>query len=242
MAAIYSLPEEEPMRNAVRDTWGQYLNGLSKSRLLFFVGNAKDNSKLVQEEKTFKDIVRLDLMDSFKNQSLRSIYVLKWLSDNNVKVQYLLRVHVRAFVNIPKLAALLKGITAKTYMLGQVTEYSKPERSKDSPWYLSPEEYPEAAFPQYLQSYGYVMTGNLVEPLLKADRSRKRIWIEDVYITGILAKQLAVQLVHSKRFTYSKPENKCDYPKIIVCLCPSTYDGMKGIYAKVEMPDEECEA
>lgn len=243
MAAVYSSPDETIMRKAVRETWGQYLSTASKSQLLFFISQSNDksiNDKLLEEERTYQDIARLDFIDSFKNQSLRSLRIFQWIVDKGIRVQFLLRADVKAFVNIPKMVDLVKGISAKRYMLGQVTEKTVPERDKKSAWYVSTDEYVEKEYPRYLQSYSYLMTGNLIETLLETDRLEKRFWIEDVYITGILAKKLNVAVIHTNHFTNSKPAKKCDYPKIIVCLCTPTYDAMKDFYAKVEMPDESC--
>ena len=243
LAAVYSSPEDEVMRKAVRETWGQYLNIVSKSQLLFFISRPNEKTtrdKLSEEESTYKDIVQLDFIDSFKNQSLRSISIFQWVVNSGNKAQFFLRADVKAFVNIPKLVDLIKGISAKKYMLGRVTEKSKPERSRDSPWYVSTDEYPTEEFPRYLQSYGYLMTGNLIGPLLEVDKFSKRFWVEDVYITGILAKQLGVAIIHSNYFTHTQPANKCEYSKIIVCLCGSTYNSMKEVYTQVEMPDEKC--
>lgn len=192
MAAVYSSPDETIMRKAVRETWGQYLSTASKSQLLFFISQSNDksiNDKLLEEERTYQDIARLDFIDSFKNQSLRSLRIFQWIVDKGIRVQFLLRADVKAFVNIPKMVDLVKGISAKRYMLGQVTEKTVPERDKKSAWYVSTDEYVEKEYPRYLQSYSYLMTGNLIETLLETDRLEKRFWIEDVYITGILAKK-----------------------------------------------------
>ena len=82
-------------------------------------------------------------------------------------------------------------------------------------WKLSHEEFPFAFFPAYESGSGYAISSDLLLPLLTAAERVPFIFIDDVYVTGILGKILGVRHVRRKGFAYwtSKAPKACDILK-----------------------------
>lgn len=66
-------------------------------------------------------------------------------------------------------------------------------------WSLSNEEWPWSTFPSYFLGGSTVITGSAVSPLLEAARTVPFLWIDDVYLSGLLAEKAGVSLRGSSK-------------------------------------------
>ncbi|KAK4300809.1 hypothetical protein Pmani_027011 [Petrolisthes manimaculis] len=68
-------------------------------------------------------------------------------------------------------------------------------RNKDNKWYVTPEEYPEQKYPPYCSGSAFLMNWEAAPALLKASSTSRFLWVDDVYLTGVLVKNSNVKLV-----------------------------------------------
>ena len=86
------------------------------------------------------------------------------------------------------------------------------KRNKTSKWFVTRDEYPQKLYEPFFSGWAYVTTPKVVKSLIKASGKIPYFWIDDVYITGTLAKQVGVQQVKWNRvFTIYTEFIKCCY-------------------------------
>lgn len=75
-----------------------------------------------------------------------------------------------------------------------VWKKSRPDRKKNSKWYVTHDEYPEKTYPQYCAGFFFLMTNDVIEPLHEEIFYTRYFWIDDVWLTGLAIKNLNVTL------------------------------------------------
>merc|ERR1711971_1417254 len=71
-----------------------------------------------------------------------------------------------------------------------------------SKWYISEEEYPGSSYPHYCAGWAYLTTLPTIQALLKAAPSLPQLWIDDLFVTGLVADTLNPP-VHFYDWSYS---------------------------------------
>lgn len=89
-------------RSAVRQTWGRF--AVERGATLFFlIGSTTDPSfqrRVEIEEEHNGDILQGHFIDNYFNLTLKTISMMKWISDRCSKVKYVLKVDDDMFVNM----------------------------------------------------------------------------------------------------------------------------------------------
>ncbi|GFS21574.1 beta-1,3-galactosyltransferase 1 [Elysia marginata] len=67
-------------------------------------------------------------------------------------------------------------------------------RSNSNKWFVSEQEYPFRFYPPWCKGYGVFMTRDVVKKLYLASSDIRDFWIDDVYVTGILAWRAGIQV------------------------------------------------
>lgn len=74
---------------------------------------------------------------------------------------------------------------------------------KRGKYYVSPDVTPARFWPSYVYGAGYVISSNALQPLYNAivdAKTQPKMWLEDLYVTGIARRQAEVNIVFDKRF------------------------------------------
>jgi len=71
-------------------------------------------------------------------------------------------------------------------------------------WSVTTDEWPWSIFPFYVSGGSILITGNAVTPVLEAARVVPFLWIEDVYLNGLLTeKQTLIFMMFPSMFNSS---------------------------------------
>lgn len=221
---VHSLHSYRDRRDAIRSTWGGAaqngtwplygsLVGPMNVRVVFILGKHKDallEASLEQESRTIGDIVQGDFIESYTNMTLKSLLGLKWVLEFCPSVRYLFKCDDDMFVNVAAILNLLRTSPMTWSIMGPLNRGSKVYRR--GKWGLSKKQYPFYYYPQYESGSGYAISADLIRPLLETSDYVPWIFIDDVYITGILGKILGVGHVTQSGFAYwtSKSPSACD--------------------------------
>lgn len=81
-------------------------------------------------------------------------------------------------------------------------------RNKTSKWYVSYEEYPEEKFPVYCSGFFLLMSGASVKALNRQALLEKFFWIDDIWLTGIVARKAFVEIYMRKNWIYQADVEK----------------------------------
>lgn len=68
-------------------------------------------------------------------------------------------------------------------------------RDKKSKWYVDQREYGNRTYPPYCSGNAFLMTWSTAHALLHASTTTPFLWVDDAYLTGVLAKAAKVNFV-----------------------------------------------
>ena len=119
-----------------------------------------------------------------ENFSLRllSRYVLKMDDDIMVDVFQLLQKLKQDFP------------TLKTTLLGFKQMGLTPQRNPKSKWFVDNSDFGGKTYPDFLSGWAWTTSLTTAEKLVEASQTNKFFWIDDVWVTGMLAKKIGASL------------------------------------------------
>ncbi|XP_050089216.1 acetylgalactosaminyl-O-glycosyl-glycoprotein beta-1,3-N-acetylglucosaminyltransferase-like [Anopheles aquasalis] len=194
--------------------------------------------RILNESETYGDIIQESFIDSYNNLTLKTIMMLKWVTNNcDGKVKFLMKCDDDTFVNVPNLVHVLLGGTVPLYKAAisfydtnsvavkssknrLVTEgnhlltgflfcEAKPIGDTSSKWYSPAYMYGKDVYPKYLSGTAYLMNFEVAKLLYRGSLSTPIFHLEDVYLTGIVADRVKVRRRHHPLFFYSYTKDLC---------------------------------
>jgi hypothetical protein len=196
---LANAPDVEK-RTTIRNTWGGAsvnnnawpMRNISRKIRVYFLHAKTDNkyweNQLRKESNKHGDIIQEDFTESYRNLTLKSIMALKWTSIFCPGASYLMKVDDDVFVNTPYILDFLIAKNPSRHVIGLISPKSLVRRK--GKWQTTLEEFPFHYFPPYAPGAGYLMSVPVAKELYELSQYVKTIWLEDVYITGILPKIL----------------------------------------------------
>lgn len=204
---VTSAVDNREQRDAIRNTWGRHLpfrDDLNTSiRLVFVLGRPIDDvtSRRVERETKFhRDVIVGDFVDSYQNLTLKSLYALRWSEQHCTSAQYNVKTDDDVFVNIAQLDAVISEQIrgAGSNMIGACVAHAQVMRA--GRWKLSESSYKPTHFPPYCNGAIYVIKTDVIPRLLSSACKIRHLPIEDVYVTGVLARSVGVTCEGDARF------------------------------------------
>jgi len=221
---VHSRTQNVAQRDAIRETWGnaattgrwpndQQNGSCAGLRLAFVLGlhSSDEVNRAVHEEHArYNDIIQGDFIDHYHNMTLKSLLDLKVVDERCPGVRYLLKTDDDMFVNLPYLLLLLANKNLQWSIMGPINVGARVHRS--GKWKLTKDEFPFVFFPPYESGSAYVMTGDMIHEMFVTAEYVPHIFVDDVYVTGILGRVLGVNHVMHRGFAFwhSKPPTVCD--------------------------------
>lgn len=196
-------------REHVRKSWGLYSKQeIYKTRLVFLVGmgDKANLEQVLQENRVHGDIIVGNFIDTYRNLTLKSISVLKWMSSFCGNAKYGLKADDDVFVNIPNLISAMssKWQTMEKFIIGSKQIGAKPIQDKNSKWYTPKEDFGEREYPPYVSGTAYAFTIPAAKALYRVTGRVKAFWLEDIYITGLCARAAGIPRYDHAGFTFQR--------------------------------------
>ncbi|KAJ0170127.1 hypothetical protein K1T71_014055 [Dendrolimus kikuchii] len=183
----------------------QDVGGDADFKLVFLLGlpggeNFTDiQGKIKEEADKYGDVLQEGFIDSYNNLTLKSIMMLKWITNNCSKnVRYILKTDDDMYINVPSLmenlrnrskefdGRLTKSSKAREYMLiGDLIYGARPVHDSNNKWYSPRYMYGGRVYPKYLSGTGYALSSPTAEALYQAALRTNYFHLEDIYITGV---------------------------------------------------------
>ncbi|GAB0086414.1 Hexosyltransferase [Sergentomyia squamirostris] len=216
---VTSAPQNQKNRAVIRSTWALNAN----PRPIFITGlstNPKNMNLLLEEAQIYKDIVIEDFVDTYKNLTLKTGFILKNFLNICPKAKYVMKCDDDVMINPNIIYELIAKVPDENKpLIGRLLVGTGPFRTVDSKYYIPYWLYELPLFPPYLSGEGYLIPGEKVEQILVESFHVPLINLEDVYFTGMVSmEKLNITLQNSKRFlshsVYRQKANKCDYRRI----------------------------
>ena len=223
MVLVHSHPAHAHRRQAIRGAWGgrRRLAG-GWSTTVFLLG--EDPSKgaagalptaavVAAEAHRFGDLVVGSFRDEYHQLRYKHAMALRWAHRHCAHAAHVVKADDDAFVDLYSLEALL----GRTFPQGRlppdtlachvVPRGTAPQR--EGKWAVGVEEYPWAEYPAYCAGLAYVTTPATAHRLYLAAAVgvAAPLWVDDVWVTGVVAA--ALRLRHHQltmRYSYEPEE------------------------------------
>ncbi|KAF8399484.1 hypothetical protein HHK36_015350 [Tetracentron sinense] len=168
---VFSTANNFKRRMAVRRTWMQYAAVRSGAvAVRFFVGLHKNqmvNEELWTEAQTYGDTQLMPFVDYYSLITWKTIAICIF-GTQAVSAKYVMKTDDDAFVRVDELLASLNRINLTHGLLyGLINSDSRPHRTTNSKWYISPEEWPEETYPPWAHGPGYVVSRDIAKTVYK---------------------------------------------------------------------------
>ncbi|XP_056630227.1 beta-1,3-galactosyltransferase 5 [Diorhabda sublineata] len=195
-------------RSAMRRAFSQDDLKQINLKRVFLLGTAPldkytTQASIENENLRFGDLVQGSFVEAYKNLTYKHTMGIKWASENCRYANYIIKMDDDTVVNIERIPTLLKSLKlskkSKYFIAGYVLRNMVPIREPANKWYVTKEEYELSYYPTFVSGWFYITTPKTAEQLYKLSQNTKYFWIDDTFITGILAQQLQI-----KHFDISK--------------------------------------
>ena len=212
---VCSSAENFEQRTAIRETWGNVgRQSERRTKVMFLLGlpgpggvsmnNKSIQSEIEKEYYRYGDIIEVNFVDSYRNLSLKSVAMLKWMDTYCKTAKFLLKTDDDVFINTKTLLEDLHNSVHNRFIMGNIIAAAQPIQDRTSKWYTPNSIYSEQMYPKYISGTAYIISGDLLSDLFKvALKSDLFLW-EDIFITGICAKKLDAKHIFNAKFGFKK--------------------------------------
>ncbi|OAD56319.1 Beta-1,3-galactosyltransferase brn [Eufriesea mexicana] len=220
---VKSAIEHFERRLAIRKSWGFEKRFFDvPSRTIFVLGvhpyDDELQAKVKIEAAKYKDIVQIDYIDSYYNNTIKTMMSFRWLvkycsnskfymfvdDDIYVSVKNVLR-FIRNPANYPEDVRLFAGFVI----------VSAPHRHKSSKWYVPLSEYPYHLWPPYVTAGAYILSKEALLDMYYTSLYTQNFRFDDIFL-GLVAKKADIELFHCEEFHfYKKDYTKFNYKYVI---------------------------
>ncbi|XP_033117100.1 beta-1,3-galactosyltransferase 1-like [Anneissia japonica] len=221
LVLVTSAPENFEIRASIRKTWASVSDkGSTSSQVVFLLGKTYHPATQVlleDEVQRHDDILQGNFIDSYRNLTLKVQNGFLWAA-KVCQPRFILKTDDDCFVNIKLMTHYLLNhntIKSKLYA-GNRMKTLDVIRRNDSKWRVSNNLYPRHEYPPYASGTGYLLSGDVLQRMVKAAKHIKPFPVEDAY-TGVIAEYLGIPLIDSGRFTlFNANWNTCNYRYLFV--------------------------
>ncbi|XP_046569980.1 lactosylceramide 1,3-N-acetyl-beta-D-glucosaminyltransferase A-like [Haliotis rubra] len=204
---VNSAPGHFKQRQILRTTFADGLFFLPQVvKTIFLIGRSSNTSignEIISEFAEHKDIVQGDFVDSYRNLTLKLTMAFKWMSMYCRNVKLVGKIDDDTFVNTYKLLDMERDLKGRGRVHCDIATGSvgKIQRGH-SKWAVHVDVFKfYRYFPwTYCGGYAVFVPGSLVPNFYKASLISPFLWIDDVYLTGIVASRLNIVDHHQGAF------------------------------------------
>ena len=200
---VHSSLDHFTKRNIIRNTWASLKEYHGKHiATVFLLGQSKNASfqgLINAETEKYRDIIQGNFIDSYRNMTHKHLMGLKWVAQFCSQSKFVLKVDDDTFVNTVRLIHFLENhVDENGTVLLRDTIYCRPfegvvpQRNNTSKHFVTLDEYSASFYPTYCSGLAYITTTRVVIRLHKISLVTKFFWVDDIYITGILAEKINV--------------------------------------------------
>ena len=199
------------------------LLGENNLRFVFILFNSSsvDESDIIEEQSVHGDILLCDREESYYNLVHKHIMGLLWAEQNCPDVEYVIKMDDDIFVDFAGLLTVVEKnrVNSSLWMMGMLQMKLPILRNRISKWAVSEEEFSGHFYPDFLSGWCYVSTPAAVSAILRMVDYEDMFWIDDVWVTGVLAGRVGVELVSLNMYytVYREHMDCCTLDTSLLC-------------------------
>ncbi|VDM40318.1 unnamed protein product [Toxocara canis] len=194
---IRSHPNRHEERKRVRSTWGREMRNL----LIFVLGNeyrGQIRDDIRDESQQNRDILLVDIVDCYRNMTLKSAAILQWISAFCNSSRFFLQGDPDSIIfHQNTLDFLEKQDEAKAQIFGSCCFRAKVFRERGSKWAISRDVYAPSTYPTYVSGGAWIFSSTAHTRLMLEMNGwlSPYMHVDDALISGILAERANVTRV-----------------------------------------------
>ena len=222
LVIVTSHPGNANLRNAFRRALPKQELVKFNIRRLFLLARIDPNQmgyrrveQLVIEEEhlAHNDIVQGDFTESYHNLSYKHVMGLKYATHFCRQAELILKMDDDIAVDVFQLLRLVRDLSLSGMQMAgalMTGDELNPVRDRNSKWYVSRDDYASSRYPPFVSGWAYVTTIEAARQLVRHGESSPFFWIDDIYVTGMLASLSGLKRVDIRpRFTVYTDHLKC---------------------------------
>uniref|UniRef100_A0A0N5AYB5 Hexosyltransferase n=1 Tax=Syphacia muris TaxID=451379 RepID=A0A0N5AYB5_9BILA len=187
---IRSHPDKTEERYFIRTTWAANL----KNSIIFVLGRPESSAswKIInQESSIYGDLLVIDMLDSYKNLSIKSVAILRWISRFCHAPSFFFQGDPDVAVFTTSVSDVLKTKDNKVPRIyGYCWESALVFRDGRNKWSMKHSIYSSYTYPRYVAGAAWMFSPAVPAMLLQVlNTPRPYFHIDDVLITGLLAER-----------------------------------------------------
>ncbi|GLT56498.1 hypothetical protein SLA2020_295340 [Shorea laevis] len=230
---VFSTANNFKRRMAVRRTWMQYSSVKEgPTAVRFFVGLHKNqivNEELWSEVETYGDIQLMPFVDYYSVITWKTVGICIFGTEV-VSAKYVMKTDDDAFVRVDEvLASINRANVTNGLLYGLINSDARPHRNRDSKWYISPEEWPEPAYPPWAHGPGYVLSHDIAKAvytrhkegrlrMFKLEDVAMGIWIAEMKKEGLQVSYKNEQRIYNEGCKDGYVVAHYQSPRQMLCL------------------------
>ena len=211
---VHSNPRHGYLRDVIRKTWSKQTYWPSyQIKTLFFVGTVPRTGEnetdmqtiLAAESQLYNDIIQVNITDTYRNLTYKAVSVFHWVQLYCINATYFFKVDDDIIMNVFSfqnnyMDSSTQPVRHKEFVCLRLRGHKIPRQGKHA---VTLDELFLERFPPFCAGMGYMTLTSTVQALKEATFLEPFFWIDDVYVTGLLAKHINATL-RNVNATYSE--------------------------------------
>ncbi|XP_058450071.1 beta-1,3-galactosyltransferase 5 [Malaya genurostris] len=161
------------------------------------------------EQKLFGDIIQGEFTEAYRNLSYKHIMNLKWGTEHCTRAKFLVKMDDDIVFDpfyIQNHLSDLDQQNRKQLLAGFTFTNKKVIRIEANKWFVSKREFSRDVYPSYLSGWLYITNQPTARQLVLQSEQVPFFWIDDTYVTGILAERARITLTNLNRWFSANSE------------------------------------
>ncbi|XP_028969042.1 beta-1,3-galactosyltransferase brn-like [Galendromus occidentalis] len=187
-------------RNVIRRTWGKKRFSNTNMATFFMIARGSEESDLVVENEKHKDIIQVDFIDAYYNNTLKTMASMRWASQFCRKTQYFLFIDDDYYLSVKNLLRYIDVFEAESggaLYAGELFPNAAPMRHRFSKWFISLRDYAFSRYPPYITAGAILLNQEALQKVYTASKFTRHFKFDDIFV-GICARKARVQPTHSE--------------------------------------------
>lgn len=192
------------------------LQAMGFMRFFLLAGIPEDDQFITQrsihaEQRKFGDLIQGDFVENYRNLTYKHVMGLKWAVNRCAHAKFIIKIDDDSVYDIFRVYNYLKeeaqSLTREgLFLAGYLFKHQKPIRREVDKHYVSHVEYSATEFPTYLSGWLYITNPRTARSLLREANRKEFFWIDDTYVTGILAEDLPITFIDLTEWFSANPD------------------------------------
>jgi len=207
-------------RQTIRETTGlRILQQQLNYRIVFLLGIEADYFSMKNDSETWKiqtkvhkesleygDIIQLDIIESFRNLTMKAIMSLDWYINFCSSADISLSTDDDIYIHAPNLMSQMSQFKSKGLVDRHITCNQNTwmpilrEKNGKNKYTLTEDELPGKFFPQYCSGFGYAFGLDVAKKIYEQTFLTPYVFIDDAFITGFCRYKAEIDVVHNENF------------------------------------------